>query len=207
MAPESRFKGPITAEELMAKLNADPKWVAADKARREKRKKLKQMLDDNQRPIVQDLCSAGYQVKSVYDLVNTNDSYPKAVPILLEHLRRGEAYDSRIREGIARALTVKEAKSSLNELLAAFRRDPDKSLNGAKGALGNAISLLADLAHQREIVELALDRSHGPARWALVDWLGGQQNVVATEALEQLVDDPEIEIRLKAQDYLQRRAR
>ena len=44
-------------------------------------------------PLVDELRVAGFQVETAWDLVNTSDPYPDALPILLEHvpryLRRG----------------------------------------------------------------------------------------------------------------------
>jgi hypothetical protein len=39
--------------------------------------------------IARKLRGAGVMVESVYDLVNTNVSYPNAIPILLEALKAG----------------------------------------------------------------------------------------------------------------------
>lgn len=49
----------------------------------------------------------GLKVNKLWDLVNTNDSYPEAIDILTEHLVR--PYHHRNKEGIIRALGVKEA--------------------------------------------------------------------------------------------------
>ena len=46
----------------------------------------------------------GGEVRSVYDLVNTKEPYPKAIPVLLEFLPR--VTNHRIKEGVARALGV-----------------------------------------------------------------------------------------------------
>ncbi|WP_241975559.1 MULTISPECIES: hypothetical protein [unclassified Cryobacterium] len=59
---------------------------------------------------MKDLRSAGVEVNSVWDLVNTADPYPKALPILLDHLQRG-GYPDRIMESLGRALGVGPAAS------------------------------------------------------------------------------------------------
>lgn len=51
---------------------------------------------------VADLRAIGWPVSSVWDLVNTRQSYPEAVPVLMAHLDR--PYDPRIREGISARL-------------------------------------------------------------------------------------------------------
>ncbi|MFZ2502019.1 MAG: hypothetical protein WAW88_05070 [Nocardioides sp.] len=53
-----------------------------------------------------DLRSAAVQVDSVWDLVNTSEPYPAALPVLMEHLERG-GYPARVMEGLGRSLAVK----------------------------------------------------------------------------------------------------
>src|ERR1043165_213162 len=106
---------PRTADELMAELEADPKWVA-DRARLDAEfERQEAELARAEAPLVAELRGAGYPVESVWDLVTTRDRYPIAVPILVEHLQR--PYPGRIREGIARALAVREAKSAYSLLV------------------------------------------------------------------------------------------
>ncbi len=57
--------------------------------------------------LVRELRGVGIEVQSIYDLVNTSKPYSRAYPILVRHLRL--SHDTRTREGIIRALTVKEA--------------------------------------------------------------------------------------------------
>jgi len=58
---------------------------------------------------------ARLNVTSVWDLVNTRAPYPEAIPVLLEWLPR--VRHPRIKEGIVRALTVKEARGVAGKLL------------------------------------------------------------------------------------------
>jgi hypothetical protein len=55
--------------------------------------------------LVEALNDSSLAVKSVWDLVNTKRAYTEAIAILVAHLEH--QYPYRIREGIARALTVK----------------------------------------------------------------------------------------------------
>ena len=77
-----------TAKELLDRLNIDPEWVAMTA---EKERKHNALSADNRRaqtPLLADLCSAGYDLLSVWDLVNTSAPYSAALPVLLEHLDR-----------------------------------------------------------------------------------------------------------------------
>ncbi len=98
----------ITAAELMAELNADPEFVAMRARKEEEILKREAEYRRAEAPLVNELRAAGFQVQSAWDLVNTPGSYPKAVPILLAHLPL--PYPAAVREGIARALAVREAK-------------------------------------------------------------------------------------------------
>lgn len=73
---------PITAEELLKRLEDDP----AHRARQEALRKELQELSAIERELVFDLKANGVTVASVWDLVNTNESYANAIPVLIEHL-------------------------------------------------------------------------------------------------------------------------
>ena len=63
-------------------------------------------LDAEEKPLVDDLYEAGYKLESVWNFVNTNRLYLGALPVLLKHVQL--PYHERIKEGIVRALRVKE---------------------------------------------------------------------------------------------------
>lgn len=201
MAKKRDLSGP----DWFRRLQSDPEWADRSAKRECARKAREKSLQEEQRPLLRDLRSVGIDVQSVYDLVNSPDSYAEAVPILLAHLRRHQ-YDWRIREGIARALTVPEAKHIVPDLLTAFRLEPDTQVNGAKAAIGNALDHLADERYIADIADSASDRQHGPARAALVARLGRSPSPLATEVLTALVDDPDVEVNLRARSELGKRS-
>lgn len=187
-----KFDKPMTAAELMERLHRNPEWVARDNAKKELERLDLIRSHDEQAPLLKDLKKCGFDVYSVWDLVNTGKSYPEAIPVLIRHLRGN--YDAKTREGIARALTNKDAKPFIHELIDAFKEDPDKASNGAKWAIGNALYELADKSYISEIANLALDRSHGKGRFMLVKKLKRSKTQIAREALEKLKDDPDVGI-------------
>jgi hypothetical protein len=90
----------------MTELRDDPEYqlkMAAAEAEREEHASRSRTAEQ---PIVADLRSAGVEVNSVWDLVNTSDPYPGALPVLMEHLERG-GYPERAVENLGRALAVK----------------------------------------------------------------------------------------------------
>ena len=202
----AKKRKPMTAAKLLQELNSDPEWVARDREREASREAFSARIREEARPVLEDLAKVGFPVRSVYDLVNTSSPYPEAIPILLEHL--GQPYHPRIREGLARALTVREAQGAVPQLIEAFRQDPDVSLNGPKWALGNALYFLAGEEFLPDILDLSLDSSHGPARHMLIYILARSPDVEARAALEKLREDPDvgphidraIELKGRAQD-------
>ena len=98
MAKSKRTKGTTAAEvqrELQARLDNDPEFAREMAARDAERQERVQRLRLAEQPIVKDLRDAGYEVSSVWDLVNTSVPYPDALPVLLAHLQRG-GYPDRV---------------------------------------------------------------------------------------------------------------
>lgn len=145
-----------TAAELMAELQSDPTWVAQNIEREAKRQADELRLRAEEEPMIADLAKAGLEVGSVWDLVNSNKSYPAAIPILLDHLRR--PYHKDIRNGIIRALTVKGAKGIVGSIIL-------DELNGEtdeenRWVLANALTVVADRANRGAIQALLDDPAY-----------------------------------------------
>ena len=101
----AKSRGGITAEEHAKQLRADPEFMHR---RAEQEKALAErevMLQRAEAPLVDDLARLGFEVKSVWFLKNNNPEFRKAIPVLLDHLRR--PYPDIIRAGIAQRLAVK----------------------------------------------------------------------------------------------------
>lgn len=177
----------VTAAELMAKLSADPKYVSDRQREEEDRQKRAAEWRRAEAPLVDELRSAGIRVESVWDLVNTPGSYPAAVPILLDHLPR--QYPAAVREGIARALAVPEAKVGWELLVQLYR---DELEARAKDGLAEAIAAVADDDVIGEVVALARDVRHGPSRLLLLSALERSSDPRARTALMDLGTDPEL---------------
>lgn len=104
-------------------------------ARRVKAQALGDALFREEAPLVADLRLAGFDADSAWSLFNRKEpgrlgvpipSYREAIPILLEHLGRG--YNCSIKEGIVRALTVREARHALDVIVAECRRTEDPAV-------------------------------------------------------------------------------
>jgi hypothetical protein len=184
-------KGPVTVAEAIAELNADPDWVARRKAEDQEREARSSQLRIEQQPLLAELRSVGWEVNSVWDLVNTGKKYEEAIPVLLKHLVL--PYSDRIRGGIARSLAVRYAPSAWPILVAEYRKEPtcDDQL-GAKCGLAVALAATATRDVIEELATLARDRSQGISRAFFISSLKRSKTAVAKEALRDLASDPEL---------------
>ncbi|MBI3837754.1 MAG: hypothetical protein HY288_07450 [Planctomycetia bacterium] len=166
-----KFNRPMTAAEAMAILKSDPDWVRQNEERETRHKadvpRLQAELEPEQSPLIADLAAAGVRVSSVWDLVNTRMSYPAAIPVLTKYL--GLARHPVLRQGIARALTVPEARGIagpklLEELLAT--KDPPGS--EARWAMANALAVVADKGIIDEIRSLVADARYDDVHERLI---------------------------------------
>ena len=119
-----------------------------------KKQKLQDLLDKmyffekEEEPLVNDLKTIGIYVESVWDLVNNRPhlhlknvfvgQYEMAYPMLVKHLDYD--YHPRVKEGIIRALTEKNAaKVAKDKILDLFNNETDKNL---KWVLANCLTTL-----------------------------------------------------------------
>jgi hypothetical protein len=187
-----------TAKEVLDELAKDPNYVAMKKRQEKERKAFERKMRFNEKPLVKALWKAGISVNSVWDLVNTNKPYPKALPVLIEHLR-GE-YHPKILAGIARALAVRDPFAIEHAWPVALdlylKTEDDKNkepeLRGFKEALAVALSALYTDERLPQVFELIRDPSHGESRghffYGLRRFCKDEE---VREFLETLYDDPQ----------------
>jgi hypothetical protein len=160
------------------------------KSQEEIRIALEKSLSEEETELVKDLNSVGLNILSVWDLVNTKDKYPKAVPLLLAHL--GKDYSDKSKEGIIRALAVKEAigKASL-VLITEYNRMPkDKML--LRWAIGNTIYTTITENDVENILPIVQDKTNGMSRQMFVAALGKVKSEKAENVLINLLNDEEV---------------
>ncbi|AZI37933.1 hypothetical protein NT2_13_00160 [Caenibius tardaugens NBRC 16725] len=141
-----------TAWEIEQERHQDPEWLAMRAEQEQRRQELETASRAQQELLVADIRRAGYPVEySVYELVHTADSYPDVIPVLVKHLSL--PYSDRIKEGIARALTVVEARGVAGPAII-------EALRMAEGdrfyrwALANALTKVATRNEKNAIEEL-----------------------------------------------------
>lgn len=181
----TRKRGGTTAADVMAMLEADPEFVARRAARDVEQAAREEALRCAEVDLVDDLRRAGTEVDSVWDLVNTAAPYPSAVPVLFAHLAR--AHPPAIREGIARALAVPEARSRRAELVRAYR---DETEPRAKDGLAVAVAATCGGDGIDEVIALVGDAGQGASRVLLIRALARSKEPRARRALESLHEDP-----------------
>jgi hypothetical protein len=103
----------------MSRLENDPEYQRKKAAFHAEVQERASVLRAAEQPIVADLRAAGVSVDSVWDLVNTSEPYPNALPVLIEHLERG-GYPDRVVESLGRALAVKPAVAFWRRLKALY---------------------------------------------------------------------------------------
>lgn len=166
-------RGGMTAEALMTLLESDPEWVRQRDEREARHAaevaKLRAEQEPEAAPLRREIASeAGLSIRSVWDLVNMNARYPKAVPVLLRHL--AIARHPVLREGIARALTAQEAEGvASGPILRELKRESDGNV---RWAMANALTIVAVPADADESAALIRDPAYEDVRERLTQALG-----------------------------------
>jgi hypothetical protein len=174
-----------SAAEVLAELEKDPVFVERQRQLLHKRQQDEEADKNAEARLVQELREAGVPVLSVWDLVNTRNSYLQSLPILLNHL--AYPYPETIYEGIARAMAVPEAKFAWPALVAMFAKTTMKNF---KDGLAVAIANVADRETIGELVELARNPIHGESRVLLLSALERMNSPDSINTLIELGRDP-----------------
>jgi hypothetical protein len=187
MSARKKSSKGMTAAELMAQLHNDPEYqrkMQADEAERQVRV---QELGRAEQPIVADLRSVRVEVDSVWDLVNTSVPYPAALPVLLQHLRRG-GYPDRVMESMGRALAVEPAVFAWDALKELYLKARGR---GEEVGLASALAASATSEHLEALIDLLNDGSRRSDTrhhfLGAIKRVGGHRG---REVLESLRSDP-----------------
>jgi hypothetical protein len=151
--------GGRTAAESERLFRACPEWVAEQKAREAEQEARKQRSKEEQALLLADLRRVGYRLETVWNLVNTADSYPEAIPVLLDHIKR--SYKDVYREGMARALTVREARGVAGPVIIDVLRNAEGAGQQLRWALANALTIVADRT-DRDAIKALIDAESDP---------------------------------------------
>jgi hypothetical protein len=135
----------ITAAEHKEILSKDPTYLAMRAKQEAELAAFAATFADEEALISREAAAVGYQISSVWDFVNNRPHpvlrfpfagpYERAYPLLVRHL--GMKHHPRVREGIIRALTVKDGGELVwRALLEQLQQDPELA---TKWILANAL--------------------------------------------------------------------
>jgi hypothetical protein len=173
---------------------------ARRKAQDEKFAQIEARCQAEEAPILADLAAVGWNIRSVWRLVD-GSARGDAIPVLLKHLLL--PYSDRIREGIARALAVRQARYAWPTLVEEYRKAPiGRGIRGpgeteefrltTKDGLACAVAAAATEDVMDDLVVLAKDRTLGQSRVLLLSALKKSKAKIAKEALKELASDPDL---------------
>jgi hypothetical protein len=137
------------------------------------------------------LAEVGIKVSNIYDLVNTNRSYPAAISVLVELLDENYT-SSKIVEGIVRALTVKEARGKANKALLRLYFETPKTEKGFRWVIGNAFATIITADDIGDVLKIVNDPANGESRRMFVYSLGRIKSKDVEDTLIKLLDDNEV---------------
>lgn len=175
-----------------------------NKEREQERVKRSARLRLEQAPILAELRKVGWNVESVWDLVNTSTRYSEVIPILLKHLVL--PYSDRTKEGIARSLAVPEpeVRKAWPTLVEEYKKAPMGTGIVAPGDTkeyrlsvkdGLACSLTVAVTDEtmEELINIVKDRRHGKYRVLLLSALRKSKLPIAKQSIAELASDPDLE--------------
>ena len=149
-------------------------------------------LREEETPLIVDVADIGIHIESVWDFVNTRKLYPEAIEVLIKHLQL--PYHHRIKEGIVRALTVKEAKGQAGRYLIDEYEKIPKEKASLRWAIGNAISIVADSSIEEAMIKIVSDQDGGVAREGFITALRKLRSKAAESILIDVIEDETVTI-------------
>jgi len=186
-------KKKLTAAELVGRLNANAQFVEAQRRREAERSVAAENLRRAEQPLIRELAAVGVSVASVWELVNTSRDYSAAVPVLLAHLVR--AYPPSVREGIARALAIPEARSGWKTLCRLYHGEEEERL---RDGLAVALAAACDETVLADIIGMVRDTRLGPSRVLLLAALERSRDPRGRATLQELARDPDLAAEVRA---------
>ena len=151
--------------------------------------------ESDQHRVASALKEIGIDVDNIWDLINSRSSYPKAIPVLIRLL--SDVSDGKTKEGIVRALSIKDARGvAAPALIDEFKKldlsNPNWSSLG--WAIGNALSLVVVPGEDifEELVQLTRDGRLGAARQMLPESLVRTKDPRAAGVLLDLLSEEEL---------------
>jgi len=148
-------------------------------------------IDDDERPVIEELRALGVDVYGVHHLQGKADQHPGMRDVLFDHLERD--YPDNVRAQMAAALGgTKMSTADFGRLVAAYRTE---SSNQVRQQFASAVTQSAG-GRLDQVIELIRDRELGNSRVLLVSALRRSRKPEARETLESLRSDPDLEVEI-----------
>jgi hypothetical protein len=144
----------------MESLANNPEYVARVAERDRRIEQMKREFAAEEAQISREAATVGYRITSVWDFVNNAphpflprpfpEPYPLAYPLLVRHL--GMPHHRKVREGLIRALTVRDGgRFVIDALLEHFRTERDAEL---KWVLANALRVAMPVRERKQYPDI-----------------------------------------------------
>jgi HEAT repeat protein len=137
----------------------------------------------------------GVFVNNVYDLVRSHEPYPQAIPVLLHLLQEGME-NSKLKEGVIRALARKEATGKAGRpLIEEYHKIPKEKMV-LRWTIGQTISRIITRDEVQDILAIIQDKTNGISRQMFVLALGKIPCDEAEDILIGLLNDADVNIQV-----------
>ena len=148
-------------------------------------------MEEERNKIKSELEKVGISINDIYDLVNTSQSYPLAIPVLLDLLQEGIEHIG-TRAGVVRALAVKEAIGIASPVLIAEYHKVPRDNMMLRWAIGNTIFTTITDDDIESVLSIVQDKENGMSRQMFVAALGKVKSEKAEDILIKLLYDEEV---------------
>lgn len=158
-----------------------------------------------ERPLLDELASIGIHLQSVWDLNDTDQQYPNAIPILLAHMN-GD-YSPFSKTGIVEAVCKKWARTLVwEQIVEAYEtesnledRAPPGEIGspaGPKSAMANGLVEMATASDMEKMIELIENPQNGSSRILLTTYFSRSRQQRAFDTLARLSNDPDLKVEI-----------
>lgn len=164
MVVKKRKQGRICASELMRRLERDPKHLERERQRKDKEARIREAVEREMHPVLEDLAHIGIDVGSREELLASHSPLqPEVVDILLRRLP--EIEDERAKEMLVRALGAAAEPFDGTCLIDLFEKDRTENL---RWVIANTMALALPHGVTNWLVGAVEQRKYGTSRQMLI---------------------------------------
>ena len=190
MKETSKRRSPITAGELMDKLENDPGYQRRIQEKHAEQTKRVAELASKLQPVDKSLEAIGYNLRLLSILRGSRKKYDSAIPILLEYLQQISSADAKL--VIVSALAVPWAGSNVGPVLVREFEKAPKEQEHLRWTIANALEAVAQPSLLEKIIEIATNKENGKAREMVVLALGKFRDPRSVSVLIKLLNDDQV---------------